>query len=118
MNQKMQQAAAHFNAQPNRYGNAAQWRLSLGSYRPAEQENVRLFGNEADAGQFDDDGTQVFGIAGGQHHGHVVTVRTAKHNCGAYSEMQDCSCGQSWCNSMHGCWQYGHQREEQGSKVI
>ena len=118
MSSILENAKKHYNATPTRYTPAKQWSLSLGGYKPFEQQAIRLSGVEADASEFDDNGLEVWGVAGGEHHGHVVIVTTAKHNCGAYDEEQRCSCGQWYANAMHGCWQQGHQREEHGTPII
>jgi hypothetical protein len=115
---ELEKAKTHFNAQPVRFSNAKQWQLSLDKYKPASQEVVLLYGDAADCGQFDDSGKEVFGVAGGKHHGHVVTVYTAKHNCGAYEETHICSCGEEYENGMYGCWQQSHQREERGKPIV
>lgn len=39
----------------------------------------------------------------GPHQGHLITVRTAKHNCGAYEVHATCSCGSTWHEASGGC---------------
>ena len=80
----------------------------------AEKKLVQFEGLFADAGQLDDWGDAKAVVVGGPHDGHVVTIETEKHNCGAYGESVRCDCGDSWQSAMHGCWQHGHQREEGG----
>ena len=79
---------------------------------------VVISGGFADAGQFDDSNVAMCVVVGGPHHGHVVRISTAKHNCGAYDEERECSCGAHWESDMNGCWQCGHQREEGGDETL
>jgi hypothetical protein len=79
---------------------------------------IFVSGNVADAGQFDDSGEAHYHVQGGEHDSHEVTIYTEKHNCGAYGESVNCSCGEAWQSSMHGCWQAGHQREEFGNPSL
>jgi len=79
---------------------------------------VLIGGNVANDGELDDEGEAVYRVQGGEHNEHVITICTEKHNCGAWGESVDCSCGESWQSSMWGCWQYGHQREETGNPSL
>jgi len=84
-----------------------------------DKKLVWLSGQDADAGQkMDDNGESTWRVEGGPHDGHTVTVRTAKHNCGAYATDIDCSCGAGWSSAMNGCWQWGHQRDEEGDPTL
>jgi hypothetical protein len=75
-------------------------------------------GDVADAGQFDDSGSAIYRVQGGEHDGHKIVICTEKHNCGAYGESVSCSCGAYWQSAMYGCWQQGHQRQEEGDKSL
>lgn len=83
-----------------------------------EKKLMRISGGLADAGEFDSSGLLVAKVKGGPHNGHTVEIDSDKHNCGAYGEAVTCSCGAYWQSAMHGCWQQGHQREEEGDTEL
>ena len=72
----------------------------------------------ADGSMFESTGLIEAQVAGGPHKGHQVKLTTAKHNCGAYEQSTDCSCGKWWQNEMNGCWQFSHQRTESGDDEL
>lgn len=78
----------------------------------------KVSGRIADAGKFEDEGIASGIVTKGPHEGHTVMLHTAKYNCGAWSEEIYCSCGGAWCNAMYGCWQYNHQRKEEGDPTL
>ena len=75
-------------------------------------------GTYADCKELDSHGTATATVKGGPHDGHTVTIYTEKHNCGACGEGIECSCGERWQSAMHGCWQWGHQRQEEGDLAL
>lgn len=84
----------------------------------AEKFLVFVAGSEADGGQLDDYGQAMAVVVGGEHSAHTVEITTEKHNCGAYGSAIVCSCGAKWQSAMYGCWQYNHQRAENGDKEL
>ena len=83
-----------------------------------DKKLILVSGTVADGSEFDDSGRATYRVEGGNHDGHTVTIDTAKYNCGVYAVDIICSCGKSWQNGMSGCWQYGHQRRENGDPEI
>ena len=79
---------------------------------------VNLSGEDADGGKMEDWGEVFTLVLTGEHRGHIVRTTTAKHDCGAYAESQGCDCGAVYRNAMNGCWQQGHQREEEGTRIL
>lgn len=71
-----------------------------------------------DVGLFDDEAWQDLIVLQGPHMGHIVKVDEYKHNCGAVEINQSCSCGAKYENTMHGCWQMGHQRPGEGEEIV
>jgi hypothetical protein len=78
-----------------------------------------IYGGFADAGELESDGIATIEFIDGEHAGHRGRVRSAKFDCGAYSETISClECKQEiFANAMNGCWQWGHQRDEEGTPV-
>ena len=79
---------------------------------------VNRQGVEANFGQLDSQGLETATVAGGPHDGHAVKIATEKHNCGACGWTISCSCGAFWQSDMNGCWQWGHQRREEGDDSL
>lgn len=73
----------------------------------------KISGTSADSGEVYDRGEEVFIVLDGEHANHVLSVFTAKHDCGAFEETHQCSCGFVYKNQMTGCWQAGHQRKQE-----
>lgn len=75
-------------------------------------------GTIADGTLMEQAGTATATVTEGPHQGHTVTLKTHKHQCGAYAEDVDCNCEGHWHNQLNGCWQQGHQRDEHGDKAL
>lgn len=77
----------------------------------------RISGRPADSSLLEDYGREEYKDVAG-HPGHIVTVFSDKHSCGAYSIVVECSCGSCWQSALEGCWQNAHQREESGDRSL
>ena len=81
-------------------------------------DSVTLIGVRADAGRLNSQGEEIVYFLRGPHAGHIARISSAKFDCGAYYIDVYCSCGASYANDVHGCWQWGHHREGGGDPTL
>ena len=74
-------------------------------------------GRLANVGLFDDYGAATAVIEGGPHGGHTLVIDTAKHNCGAFYESVECSCGAVYSWGSGGCHMH-HSSPETGDAEL
>ena len=54
----------------------------------------------------------------GPHRNHKAIAFHTTENCGAYFHDIFCECGENYANSVNGCWQYSHKRDESGDRSL
>ena len=78
--------------------------------------SVEWTGFAAHCSEIESSGVETGLVSGGLLDGLTIRRETEKYNCGAYSEWVTVEgCTGHFANAMNGCWQYGHQRDEENT---